>query len=155
MSSNSRRAFIGLSLSAAGVELMPSAVGAREQPATADHPITARDPKSRPRRLPTLESVYLVVYRPGDQWRAGQPLEAQPLLEHGRYMLSLYREGSLRYAGGFADGSGGAAVFVALDDTAASRIVENDPAVVARVFTYDLRRWMRVDWHKLGSATDG
>jgi uncharacterized protein YciI len=102
-----------------------------------------------------LETVYLVVYRPGEKWLAGQPLEAQPLREHGRYMLSLYREGTLRYAGRFADGSGGAAVFAAADDEAASAVVEKDPAVLSKVFAYDLRRWIRMDWAKLRPATDG
>ena len=131
MRNSSRRAFIGLSLSAVGVQLM------------------AATP------VPTLESVYLVVYRPGEKWLAGQPLEAQPLREHGRYMLSLHREGTLRYAGRFADGSGGAAVFAAPDDAAATLVVEKDPAVISKVFAYDLRRWLRVDWQKLRPVTDG
>ncbi|MET0533412.1 MAG: YciI family protein [Steroidobacter sp.] len=130
MSGESRRTFIGMSLSAVGVELMG-------------------------RAPPVLDSVYLVIYRPGEQWLAGQPLEAQPLRDHGRYMLQLYREGTLRYAGRFEDGSGGAAVFAAADDAAANRVVEKDPAVVSRVFAYDLKRWIWVDWGKLRPATGG
>ena len=132
MSTNTRRTFIGMGMSAAGMAIM-SADAAR--PA-----------------VPTLDPVYLVVYRPGEKWQVGQPLEAQPLREHGRYMLSLYREGTLRYAGRFEDGSGGAAVFAAADDAAAEAVVEKDPAVVSKVFAYDLRRWIRVDWAKLGPA---
>jgi uncharacterized protein YciI len=147
MSRNSRRAFVGLGLSMAGVQLMSRAANAAD-PA---HPDAT---KARP-SVPTLETVYLVVYRPGEKWLAGQPLAAQPLREHGRYMLALYREGTLRYAGGFADGSGGAAVFAAADDAAAIRVVEKDPAVITKVFAYDLRRWSRVDWKSLRPATDG
>jgi uncharacterized protein len=139
MSRISRRAFAGLGLSMAGVQLMSRA---------------ADGTKARP-GVPTLEAVYLVVYRPGEKWLAGQPLEAQPLREHGRYMLALYREGTLRYAGRFADGSGGAAVFAAMDDAAAVMVVQKDPAVVTKVFAYDLRPWVRVDWEKLRAATDG
>lgn len=134
MSGNSRRTFMGLGLSVAGAQLISRAADAASA---------------------TLETVYLVVYRPGEKWLAGQPLEAQPLREHGRYMLSLYREGTLRYAGRFADGNGGAAVFAAADDAAASAVVEKDPAVLSRVFAYDLRRWIRLDWAKLRPATDG
>jgi uncharacterized protein YciI len=137
MSDSSRRTFIGLTLSAAGAKLMSRAASAAGT------------------SVPTLETVYLVVYRPGEKWLGGQPLEAQPLREHGRYMLSLHREGTLRYAGRFADGSGGAAVFAAPDDAAANLIVEKDPAVISKVFAYDLRRWLRVDWEKLRPATDG
>ena len=129
MRASSRRTFMGLSLSAAGAQLLSRAANAAAPP--------------------TLEPVYLVVYRPGDAWLVGQPLEAQPLREHGRYMLSLHREGTLRYAGRFEDGSGGAAVFAAPDDAAAKLVVEKDPAVVSKVFAYDLRRWIRVDWEKL------
>ena len=137
MSSSSRRTFMGIALSAAGAHLM------------------SRAAKAAGARVPTLETVYLVVYRPGEKWLAGQPLEAQPLREHGRYMLSLHREGILRHAGRFADGSGGAAVFVAADDEAATRVVEKDPAVISKVFAYDLRCWLRVDWEQLRRATDG
>jgi uncharacterized protein YciI len=137
MSDSSRRTFIGLSLSAAGAQLMSRAASGAGT------------------SVPTLETVYLVVYRPGEKWLVGRPLEAQPLREHGRYMLSLHREGTLRYAGRFADGSGGAAVFAAADDAAATAVVEKDPAVISKVFAYDLRRWVRVDWGKLRPATDG
>jgi uncharacterized protein YciI len=137
MGQRSRRTFMGLTLSAAGASLMPRAASAAGT------------------TVPTLEIVYLVVFRPGESWLAGKPLEAQNLREHGRYMLALHREGILRFAGRFADGSGGAAVFAATDDAAATLVVQKDPAVVAKVFDYDLRRWMRVDWEKLSRPTDG
>lgn len=122
MSGSSRRTFMGLSLSLA---------------------------VAKAAAIPIVETVYLVVYRPGENWLAGQPLEKQPLREHGRYMLSLHREGILRHAGRFEDGSGGAAVFAAADEASATAVVEKDPAVISKVFAYDLRRWVWVDWDKL------
>ena len=159
MSDGSRRTFIGLTLSAAGAQLMhpaASAVGAtRDLPKSeqdaALHVAQADNGNKRP-RTPTLDTVYLVVYRPGEKWLVGQPLEAQPLQGHGRYMLSLFREGTLRHAGRFEDGSGGAAVFTAADDAAATAVVEKDPVVASKVFAYELRRWVWVDWAKLGPA---
>jgi uncharacterized protein YciI len=131
MTSNPRRTFIGMSLTAASAGLVTaaSAVESREG--------------SGP---PTTGFVYLVTYRPGPKWIAGQPLRGQRLKEHFRYMLSLYREGKLRHAGGFNDDSGGAAAFTAPDDAAANEIVAADPAVVSQVFTYELHRWNWVDW---------
>jgi hypothetical protein len=93
---------------------------------------------------------YLCVYRPGEKWLAGRPLSEQPLREHGRYMLDLYRRGILRLAGPFADGSGGAVLFGADDDASAAAIVAADPAVTAHIFTYELRRWTLVDWEAVG-----
>jgi len=92
---------------------------------------------------------YLCVYRPGAKWLPGKPLSEQPLREHGRYMLDLYRRGIMRLAGRFADGSGGAMLFGADDDANAQAIVAADPAVVAQTFTYELRQWAFVDWEAL------
>lgn len=92
---------------------------------------------------------YLCVYRPGAKWLPGKPLSEQPLREHGRYMLDLYRGGIMRLAGRFADGSGGAMVFGADDDASAQAIVAADPAVVAQTFAYELRQWAFVDWEAL------
>jgi uncharacterized protein YciI len=131
MTGNPRRTFIGMSLTvaSAGLVTAASAAGPREDAGP-----------------PTTGFVYLVTYRPGAKWIAGQPLRGQRLKEHFRYMLSLYQEGKLRHAGGFNDDSGGAAAFTAPDDAAANEIVAADPAVVSQVFTYELHRWNWVDW---------
>jgi uncharacterized protein YciI len=98
---------------------------------------------------------YLCVYRPGAQWLPGKPLSEQPLREHGRYMLDLYKRGVMRLAGRFADGSGGAMLFGADDDASAQAIVAADPAVVAGTFTYELRQWAFVDWASLAKKKSG
>jgi uncharacterized protein YciI len=96
---------------------------------------------------------YLCVYRPGPHWVPGKPLSEQPLREHGRYMLDLYKRGVMRMAGRFADGSGGAMLFGADDDASAQAIVAADPAVVAQTFTYELRQWAFVDWAALANKS--
>jgi uncharacterized protein YciI len=98
---------------------------------------------------------YLCVYRPGPRWLPGKPLAEQPLREHGRYMLDLYKRGVMRIAGRFADGSGGAMLFGADDDASAQAIVAADPAVVAETFRYELRQWAFVDWASLAKRTPG
>jgi uncharacterized protein YciI len=95
------------------------------------------------------QTSYLCIYRPGPNWLAGKPLSEQPLREHGRYMLDLYRGGIMRLAGPFADGSGGAMLFGAGDDASAQAIVAADPAVRAQTFAYELRQWAFVDWEAL------
>ena len=94
----------------------------------------------------STQPSYLCVYRPGPRWLPGKPLAEQPLREHGRYMLDLYKRGVMRLAGRFADGSGGAMLFGADDDASAQAIVAADPAVVAGTFAYELRQWAFVDW---------
>jgi uncharacterized protein YciI len=101
----------------------------------------------------STQPSYLCVYRPGPRWLPGKPLSEQPLREHGRYMLDLYKRGVMRLAGRFADGSGGAMLFGADDDASAQAIVAADPAVVAETFTYELRQWAFVDWAALAKKS--
>lgn len=95
------------------------------------------------------KSTFVVIYKPGPTWLPGKPLKEQPLQEHGRYILSLYAKGMLKFGGPFSDDAGGAAVFEAADESEAKAIVTRDPAVVSQVFVYELHPWKLVDWESL------
>lgn len=95
-----------------------------------------------------------MIYRPGPGWLANQPLAAQPLKEHGRHLLNLYRRGVLRYAGPFADESGGAAMIEATDDADAKALVAADPTVVAQVLTFQVYGWMLRPWARYAEQQD-
>jgi uncharacterized protein YciI len=130
--SYTRGQFMQMGLAGLGVALANSEAAAQEQ---------------------TKQPSYLCVYRPGPRWLPDKPLAEQPLREHGRYMLDLYKRGVMSMAGRFADGSGGAMLFGADDDASAKAIVAADPAVVARTFTYELRQWVFVDWAALAKKS--
>ena len=91
-------------------------------------------------------AMFLVVYKPSDAWIAGLPVSQQSLREHGRFLLELYRQGSLKFAGPFSDDTGGAAVIVADDVIAANALILEDPAVVNKVFVYEIHPWTLVSW---------
>lgn len=95
-----------------------------------------------------MNQTFLVVYRPGPAWLTGQPISAQPLQEHGRFLLALYRKGQLRLAGPFSDDTGGALVLEALNESQARTVVDADPAVVDAIFTYELHPWTLVLWER-------
>jgi uncharacterized protein len=95
------------------------------------------------------KTTYLVVYRPGPGFLAGKPLKEQPLKEHGKYMLKLYTEGTLKIAGGFLDDTGGAMVFEAETEEQAKSVVAADPAVVTKVFVAEVHPWKPRDWEQL------
>lgn len=97
---------------------------------------------------PVTKTTYLVVYRAGPGWVAGKPLAEQPLADHGKYMLSLYAKGVLKFAGPFLDNSGGAVVLEAANESEAKAVVAADPAIVSQVFVGDLHPWRLVDWEK-------
>jgi uncharacterized protein YciI len=97
----------------------------------------------------TSKTTYLVVYRPGPAFLAGKPLKEQPLKDHGKYMLKLYTEGTLKLAGGFLDDVGGAMVFEAENEEQAKSVIAADPAVVTKVFVAELHPWKPRDWEQL------
>lgn len=141
--SSDRRQFVQMGLAGLGTALAAGAsqAAAGATPSSADAAATAGNSAAA-----KTQPTFLCVYRPGPGWLPGKSLSEQPLREHGRYMLDLYRRGVLRFAGPFADGSGGAVLFAVDDLTAAKTIVAADPAVVAQTFSYELRQWSLVDW---------
>lgn len=92
------------------------------------------------------KETYLVIYRPGPKWLEGKSLGEQPLLEHGKYMLSLYIKGSMTQAGPFTDDTGGAALLVVNDESEAKVLVAEDPAVKAGIFAYEMHPWKWQPW---------
>ena len=94
------------------------------------------------------KTTYLVIYRPGTGWIAGKPLGEQPLNGHGKYMLSLYVKGVLKFAGPFLDNSGGAVAFEAANEGEAKAVVAQDPAVIGKVFVGELHPWRLTDWEQ-------
>ena len=95
-----------------------------------------------------MNQAFLVMYRPGPAWLVGQPISAQPLQAHGRFLLALYRKGQLRLAGPFSDNAGRALVLEAPDECQARILVDTDPAVIDAVFTYELHPWSLVPWER-------
>lgn len=92
------------------------------------------------------KETFIVIYKPGAAWIKGKPVSEQPLKEHGKYLLELYKSGILRFAGPFADDTGGAAVLEVADEAEAKKVVEQDPAVTSRVMVYELHPWRLVPW---------
>jgi uncharacterized protein len=93
-----------------------------------------------------MATTYLVVYRPGPAWLSGRPMDEQPLKEHGRYMLGLYANGTMKMAGSFSDGAGGAAMIEVADESAARALVAADPGVASGVFAAEMHPWALVPW---------
>jgi len=95
-----------------------------------------------------MKSTYLVIYRHGPAWISGKPETEQALKDHGRYMLSLYKRGILKFAGPFTDNAGGAAAFEAENEDEAKAIVATDPAVTSKIFISELHPWRLVEWEQ-------
>ena len=95
-----------------------------------------------------VKTTFLVIYRPGPAWLPGKPVSQQPLTEHGKYMLSLYVKGSMKFAGPLTDDAGGAVVLQVVDEAEAKAIVAADPAVKDGIFVHEIHPWGLVQWEK-------
>lgn len=96
----------------------------------------------------TKKQTFIVIYKPGSAWLTGKSVSEQPLKDHGKYWLSLYKLGVMRFAGPFEDDTGGAVVFEVSGEDEAKNIVNRDPAVINRVFVYELHPWRLVPWEQ-------
>jgi uncharacterized protein YciI len=92
------------------------------------------------------KSTFLVIYRPGPSWIEGKPVTQQVPKEHGKYMLQLYKDGLMKFAGPLTDDAGGAVVLEVADLSAANRVVADDPAVKAGIFVAEIHPWKMVPW---------
>ena len=94
----------------------------------------------------TKKQTFIVIYKPGPAFLTGKPLSEQPLKEHFKYMVGLYKSGVMRFAGPFEDNTGGAAVIEASGEAEAKTIADNDPSVTSRVFVYEMHPWRLISW---------
>jgi len=86
---------------------------------------------------------FLILYSHGPNWREGVILHNQPSIpEHAVY--GQQNQGFIMLAGPFADGSGGAVVIDVKDEQDAMNFVLNDPAVISKVFNYQIVEWSTV-----------
>lgn len=92
------------------------------------------------------KETFIVIYKPGAAWIKGKPVTEQPLTEHFKYLLGLYKSKILIYAGPFGDDTGGAAVFEVSNADEAKNLAERDPAVTSGVMIYELHSWRLVPW---------
>lgn len=92
------------------------------------------------------KETFIIIYKPGTAWINGKPVTEQPLKEHGKFLLDLYKSKILLYAGPFGDDTGGAAVIEMSNVEEAKKIVERDPAVTSKVMIYEIHPWKLVPW---------
>lgn len=98
-------------------------------------------PASPPTAAATVQPVYLLTYRPGPAWIAGQPMNRQKLGPHVSYIQGLLKDGTLIVAGGFTDENGGMAVIRAANRAEAQAVLAADPAILSGVFVGTLTSW--------------
>jgi len=101
-----------------------------------------------------MKKTFLLFYQPGPYWIQGRSIFKQSLEAHGSYVQKLYREGKVRLAGPFSDSSGGASLLeLEGGEVEARSIAEQDPAVLAGIFTVTVHPWHLVSWEQYGKKS--
>ena len=100
-----------------------------------------------------MPQTFLAILKPGPGWIEGKPVTEQSLQAHGKYLLSIYKAGSLRFAGPFGDNAGGALVLEVADEGEAQSIITQDPAIVDQIFVYEMHPWNLVPWESYIKAS--
>lgn len=104
-------------------------------------PAGAQTAAPAPAPAAQIAPLYLLTYRAGPTWVAGEPMHRQKLRAHFLYMQQLLKDGHLVAGGPFTGEDGGMAIVRAASPAEASAILKADPAVVSGVFTATLTRW--------------
>jgi uncharacterized protein YciI len=65
---------------------------------------------------------------------------------HLDYVRRLHQEGKVLMVGPFADGKGGMVIYQADSLEEAQSLAENDPVIVEKCRTLELREWNRLDF---------
>lgn len=115
--------------SAMAVALFPHAAAAN--PAAADVKAAER----------AGQTYFAIIYDPGPEWKRGEPLSAQGLDDHGRYMRKLAQDGVLILAGPLSTSEGGLVILAAGDLHEAAAIMAQDPAVLQGKFVGRVSEW--------------
>ena len=86
--------------------------------------------------------IFAVVYTPGPAWIQEKQVVEQPFFkEHARYMRRFFDDRRLLMGGFFLDNQGGLGILEVANEAEAREIVEQDPAVLEKVFQPHLHPW--------------
>jgi len=99
------------------------------------------------------EPKYVVRWRAGEFFPAGQVFDPLSLKMQSEYIFTLAQQGKVFMAGPFADGSGAMTIFNIDDEAEILSIINNNPAVVSKIVAADYVLWKPIDWQKFGEAT--
>lgn len=86
------------------------------------------------------ERLFVIIWRPGPNWKKAPPVTDQDLTRHRAYFADLSTAGLVATAGPFLDESGGGLAILKVANIAdAIHIMRADPAIEGAVFEGDVR----------------
>ncbi|WP_227396190.1 YciI family protein [Jeotgalibacillus aurantiacus] len=85
---------------------------------------------------------FLILYSKGDQWMEQIALHNQlSIPEHAVYVQEHFDVGMVVLAGAFGDETGGAVLIDVASKNELHTFIQNDPAVISGVFSYEFKEW--------------
>ncbi len=99
--------------------------------------------QAQERKVP--EFRYVVVHRPGPNWKAGVPAFEQPEVQaHVEYFASLLKAGKLTVGGPFMDEASGGMMIpeASMSEGEIRAFAALDPTVKSGLLIFEVRPWM-------------
>lgn len=90
--------------------------------------------------LAAQRRFFAVTFHPGPRWQADDPMRGPGVADHAERLRRAGAEGSVVFAGPFADASGGLAVVRCEGEADVRRFVDEDPALQSGALVADVRR---------------
>lgn len=88
-----------------------------------------------------MEILFSIHLAPDENYDFKKSVYEQDLAAHGQYLQKLMENGKLVLAGPFADNTGGQAIIRAGTELEALSLVDNDPSIINKVFSYEIHPW--------------
>jgi uncharacterized protein YciI len=89
-----------------------------------------------------MEVLYTVRLNRGENYDLTKSIYEQDLLAHALYLKKNLEGGYVLMAGLFSDSSGAQIILKANDESQARIIMDNDPAVLNKIFSYEVNTWL-------------
>ena len=97
---------------------------------------------------------FTLTYKPGINWEQGKPIAMQKLQEHREYHQRLLEQNKIIIGGAYLDNDEGLNILNVSNIDEAKTIAENDPAVINKILTAEVKSFFTVFKSKSDTVLD-
>jgi uncharacterized protein YciI len=97
---------------------------------------------------------FTLIYKPGINWEQGKPIAVQKLHEHRQYHQHLLEQNKIIIGGAYLDNDEGLNILNVSNIDEAKTIAENDPAVIDKILTAEVKSFFAVFKSKSDAVLD-
>src|SRR5690349_20173603 len=102
-----------------------------------------------------MKSIFFtLIYKPGINWEQGKPIAQQKLQKHREYHQRLLEQNKIIIGGAYLEEDEGLNILNVSNVDEAKTIAENDPAVIDKILTAEIKTLFAVYKSKSDTVLD-